>query len=117
MKRWHNKLLIKYKQFSLLCLSLLRRIRTTLICYNSLSMSITPRSIVHHVGSLFSVVLSSRRLRAIAEDRCLLPDHKFPELFNSAEKKYTLSSLEAKVDSAIQVLYVSLIHDCGMIIV
>jgi hypothetical protein len=52
------------------------------------------------IHSLFSV-LSSRRLRGIAEDRCL-PDHKFPEFFNSDEKLYAINSLENKLDSAVR---------------
>jgi hypothetical protein len=63
------------------------------------------------IHSLFSV-LSSRRLRGIAEDRCI-PDHKFPEFFNSEEKLYTINSLENKLDGAVrQVLSVSPPHRC-----
>jgi hypothetical protein len=73
--------------------------------------SVNNASISAH--SLFSV-LSPRRIGEIAEDKCLLPDHKFPEFFNSDDKQYTINSLDAKLDSAVQVLSASSLHHCGL---
>jgi hypothetical protein len=57
-------------------------------------------------------VLSSRCLREISEDRNLLPDHKFPEFFNSEEKQHTIKSLEDKLDQVFSV--VSPPYHCGL---
>jgi hypothetical protein len=63
--------------------------------------------------SLFSV-LSARRLVEIADDRYLVPDYNFPEFVSREAKQDMLTSLEAKLDSAIQALSASPPYHCGL---